>query len=376
MASGGDAGREDRAGARDKVGKRSAERKNAQSAWAQFIVLGLLLFLFGFLSYEIIKPYLTAILWAIILAIVSYPLYSLLHRYVRYEGLAALINVVIILLLVVGPISYFMYLLVNELGQAVSYFQKQNLLSTGSPRWFITRFLDPILSSLGLSNSQLGAATADYIIKSGQKLAGQIPGHALTLIGSALNLVLTLIVLLFLPQKGPRLVAAGLEQIPFPRGNRERFKELVRDIIISTVYGTLFSAFAHGLFAFIIFFICRVPSPVLLGLTAGFTSLIPFFGSALVWLGVVIYLFAKGRMLALIVVALAGLVGAQLIEQLLKPLISKGRAKTPFLVVLFGILGGIEFFGFLGFVLGPLVLAIFIALLRFLKTTRSALEAV
>ncbi len=345
--------------------------KNTHETLSQFVVLGIFLLFFGYLSYEIIRPYLAAILWAIILAIVSYPLYSLVLRLVRNESLASLINLVIILLLVLGPVSYFLYLLVNEVASATAYLQKENLLAGSSSRGFLSRFVNPVLSMLGLSDSRVGEAAVDYIIKGGQKLAGQIPGHAVIFLTSIVDLILTLIVLFFLPQKGPEFVRAGLEQIPFPAASREKLRELVRDVVISTIYGTIFSPVGHALFAFVTFSLAKVPSPVLVALAVGFSALIPLVGSAIVWLGVVAYLFIAGRILAAIIVLAVSVVGTNGIEQLLRPWLARGRAKIPFVVVLFGILGGVGFFGFVGFVLGPLVLAIFIALLRFLKTMRN-----
>jgi len=353
------------------TGKTTMAEKDVYAALPQFIVLGLCLLFFGYLSYEIIRPYLSAILWAVILAVVSYPLYSGIRRYVRNESFASLINLIIILLFILGPVSYFMYLLVNEIGEVTAYLQKENVISGESPRGFISRFLDPVLSALGLGHSRLGPALVDYIIKAGQKLAGQIPGHAMAVVSKLLDLILALFLLFLLPQKGPRLVRAGLEQIPLPRGNREKLKELVRDIVISTIYGTIFSAVAHGLLGFIVFWLSDVPSPVLLGVTAGLSALIPLFGSAIVWVGAVVYLLVMNRIVAAVVVLAVAFAGTQAIEQLLRPWLAKGQAKIPFVIVFLGILGGVKLFGFVGFVLGPLVLAIFVALLQFLKTMRS-----
>ena len=121
----------------NRAGKAGMAGKNTHETLSQFVVLGIFLLFFGYLSYEIIRPYLAAILWAIILAIVSYPLYSLVLRLVRNESLASLINLVIILLLVLGPVSYFLYLLVNEVASATAYLQKENLLAGSSSPGFL-----------------------------------------------------------------------------------------------------------------------------------------------------------------------------------------------------------------------------------------------
>lgn len=338
----------------------------------QLIVLVLLTLFFGYLSYRVVQPFMAAIVWAVVLAIVSYPLYQFLLRYVKRESVASLINLGIILVLILGPISYFMYLLGAEIATTTQYLQQQYTTGrgfTGSPE--IQRLVGRALSVFGVSQGEATSTVMRYATEAGQEIAHEVPRHAMVFATTLLDLFLMSVLLFFLPCHGPRLLEEGLDEIPFPGKNRERFKELVRNVVLSAIYGGLFSGAGHGLLALIVFAIAGVPSPILLAISAAFSSLLPLVGSLIVWFGVILYLFAIGRTITAVILAVAAVLGTQAIDHLLRPWLSKGKSRVPFVVVLFGIIGGLEYFGFAGFVLGPLVLVIFIALLRLYKTVRA-----
>ncbi len=337
----------------------------------QLIVVGLFMLLFGYLSFKVIQPFLGAIAWAVVLAIVSFPLYAHLLRWVKHESFASALNLLIILVLILGPATYFMYLLVNETVALAQHLQQQNAAGRG---WAIPpdveRFMAPLLSTFGINQGELTSTVVRYATELARRIAGEMPRHAMVVMTTVLDLFLMSVVLFFLPIHGPRLLEAGLRQIPLAKKNRDKFKELVRDVVISTIYGGLFSAVAHGALAFVTFVVAAVPSPVLLGLSAAFSSALPAVGSFVVWFGVALYLFLTGHVAKAIILAVIAILGTQVIDHLLRPWLSRGRANIPFVVVLFGIMGGLLFFGFAGFVVGPLVLAVFVALVRLFAAVR------
>ena len=337
----------------------------------QLITIGLFILVFGYLAFEVIRPFFGAVVWAVVLSIVSFPLYARLLRWVRHESLASALNLAIILVLILGPVSYFMYLLASEAVAVAQQLQQQNVANRGliaAPE--AERFLRPLMSALGLNQGELASTLVKYATEVAHRIASEIPRHAMVVVTTVLDLFLMSVVLFFLPVHGPRLLEAGLGQIPLAKKNRDRFKELVRDVVLSTIYGGLFCAVAHGVLAFAIFAAASIPSPVLLGLSAAFSSALPGVGSFVVWFGVAIYLFFTGHVAKAIVLVVIAIIATQGIDHFLRPWLSRGRASIPFVVVLFGIIGGFQYFGSAGFVIGPLVLAIFVALVRLFASVR------
>ena len=338
----------------------------------QLIVLAVFVVFFGYLSYKVVQPFMAAIVWAVVLAIVSHPVYKFLLRRVKHEGLASLLNLIIILVLLLGPISYFMYFLGAEVAALTQRLQQHYSAAQGIyGDQEIERYVGRFLSTFGVNQREVTSTVIRYATQAGQAIAHEAPRHAMVVATTVLDLFLMSVLLFFLPSYGPRLLDAVLDEIPLPRKNQEKFKELVKDVVLSAIYGGLFGGAGHGLLALVAFAVAGVPSPVLLAISAAFTSLLPLVGSFVVWLGVVIYLFAVGRAVAAITLTIVAVLGTQAIDHLLRPWLSKGKSQVPFVVVLFGILGGLEYFGFSGFVLGPLVLAVFIALMRLFKTVRA-----
>jgi predicted PurR-regulated permease PerM len=147
----------------------------------------------------------------------------------------------------------------------------------------------------------------------------------------------------------------------------ERLYQNISDTIIANVYGILTVGAAQGVLVGIAMRIVGMPSSLLLGLAAGFASIIPVVGSALIWGPVAIYLLFTGTVWKGIFLLIWGTVVVSSIDNILRPLVVGGRVELHPMVLLFFILGGVEAFGFLGLFLGPVIASVLAALFGMLR---------
>lgn len=126
-------------------------------------------------------------------------------------------------------------------------------------------------------------------------------------------------------------------------------------------------AIAQAIMGGIAFSLLSVPSPVLWGFAMFIASFVPLLGTFAIWGPVAVYLFFKGMILNSIILAIVGVVAISSVDNIIRPLIIRGKMQMPTLAIFFSILGGIKVFGFIGFIMGPLVLALFISVIQMLQ---------
>jgi predicted PurR-regulated permease PerM len=178
------------------------------------------------------------------------------------------------------------------------------------------------------------------------------------------DLVLTLFILFFLLRDARAITASVSRILPFEEEQRTRLIALARDLVSASVTASLAIAAAQGLMGGILFAILGIRAPVLWGVVMSFTSLIPLVGTGLVWVPAAAWLFLSGETVrGIVLVAVSALVIGN-VDNVLRPMLLSGRAQMPTLVIFLSLMGGVSAFGFIGIVLGPLVVATALALLE------------
>jgi predicted PurR-regulated permease PerM len=191
--------------------------------------------------------------------------------------------------------------------------------------------------------------------------AGAVVADVLSTLGA---LVIMLFALFFLLRDGHALGRQVRELLPLPERERDRMIVETRDLVISSVGAGLAVAIAQGTIGGVAFAILGIKAPVIWGVVMAMTSLIPVVGAALVWLPTALWLLLVGEVARGVVLLLIGGVGISLVDNILRPLLLSGRTSASGLVVFLGLLGGVSAFGFVGLVLGPVVLVTAGSLLR------------
>jgi predicted PurR-regulated permease PerM len=157
---------------------------------------------------------------------------------------------------------------------------------------------------------------------------------------------------------GNRIVSKIPEFLPFERARSEALLTRIRDVIYGGVYGVVVIALTQGALCGGMFWVLGIPSAALWGMVTVLTSVLPLVGAAAVWVPGALYLVAVGKWPHAIVLAVWGTLVISGVDNFLRPRLVAGRVGLSELVMFFALLGGLQVFGVLGIVLGPLLFAI------------------
>lgn len=328
-----------------------------------------LVILLGYLTYKILDPFLNSIAWAIVFAIVFYPLYIALLRCMKYKSLASAMTVSIIILIILGPFTYLSFLLVDDIrnfleGLNSGTFESLKNILTNSK---ISQIIDRIQSNIGMEGVDLGKIITENIKKIGHEIVMRLSSGLKNITTVFLNFIFMLFAVFFFLRDGPGFLSRIRDYLPFPDEDKNRLISKVKDMIISTVYGGVVVALVQGLIGGITFYLLGIPSAVLWGAAISVMSFLPMLGTFSVWGPMTGYLFIQGLYGKGIILLIVGSLGISMVDNILKPIIISGRTKMPTLAVFFSVLGGIKIFGFIGFIMGPLVLALFISVFEIFR---------
>jgi predicted PurR-regulated permease PerM len=331
-------------------------------------IIGLLaLFLLGAGCFLVLRPFISALLWALILAFTTWPAFRILRERTGLSpGWAALFMVLAEFLLIGLPIAFAaptsredvdglrdsIERLVGEGVPGISAFV------TGLP--FVGGYVGQWLAGLDDTFAGVFGAIRPY--------AGTLAQNALSILLAVLSGIAELLLAIFLAfffyRDGPAMAAQAeriMEKLAGPRSRR--LLALTGDVTRGVVYGLLGTAVVQGAMTMFGLWIAGVPQPVLLGVIAGVISILPV-GAPLVWIPATIWLFATGQVGWGIFMGVYGAAGISSVDNVIRPwLISRG-ADLPLLLTLLGAIGGVLAFGFLGLFLGPVLLAVGFTLLK------------
>jgi len=324
---------------------------------------------FFYLFYRIMVPFFVPITWAAVLVILFYPLYEKLLKHVKTKGLASTLMCLIIIIIIIGPIAYLFVALINE--ATVAVVKVNEMYKTGQLNEMFS-FDVPWFESLKVKLSQyydMSKINFDEIAKDAvDNVSGIIVNQTTWLVANGTKTVFYFLLMIFSMyyffKDGEKVVLKIRRLLPLtPNQINVTFKQL-RDIIQATMYGGVVVALIQGLIGGILFFAIGIPSPVFWGAIMAFLSIIPFLGAFIIYIPAGIILILGGSYIkGLIVIGLGTIVISQ-IDNILRPMLMSGKTSMHPLLLFFTIMGGIYIFGLLGLVIGPLVTAIFLTVLK------------
>jgi predicted PurR-regulated permease PerM len=283
----------------------------------------------------------------------------------------------VILVLLLGPFSYLSYLLSQEIRTIVEEATSGKFDPVGGilNHPFVNKMINKILSMFQLSQAEFEKRILENVALFGKSLIGGVTGGIGNVASAITDFIFMILSIFFFLEGGPEFVEGLGKYIPFSKKQRERLIKQTREIIVSTIYGGVTVAIAQAMIGGITFSLLGVPSPVLWGFAMFIASFIPLLGTFIVWGPVAAYLFFKGMILNSIILVIVGVVAISSVDNILRPLIIRGKIQMPTLAIFFSILGGIKVFGFIGFIMGPLVLALFISVIQMLQLVEEEREA-
>ncbi|WP_226562309.1 MULTISPECIES: AI-2E family transporter [Roseobacteraceae] len=324
----------------------------------------------------LILPFYGAILWASILAILFAPLHRRLQTALGdRRNAAAALSVLICICIVVIPGLVLLAALAQEASNLYVRINTRELNIGGlvtSIETALPPFMREALSALNLGSlSDIQTRLTSFLLQVSQVIATR----AVTIGQSAAQLITSLGVMLyllfFLFRDGASLTARIRQASPLSPDHTDRIFENFSSVMKATVKGNAIIAAIQGAIGGLTFWALGIDAPVLWGVLMGAVSLLPAVGAPLVWLPAAGYLLITGDYLRGIVMLGAGGLIISMIDNLLRPpLVGKGT-RLPDYVILISTLGGIVLIGMNGFVLGPLIAALFVAVWQLFGEDRS-----
>ena len=339
--------------------------------WALLAVTAVALYL----CWLMIRPFMGVLMWAAVLVIVFYPVHRRLVQRTKRPALAALLSCVLVILTILVPVSLVTIAVVNELSGAIfnvqvaiNYVLDPNSPMTGRLLNWASRYIDvERLRSGEYLAQQLGGISGG--------LAGRTLGVIGGLIGAVVQMFFVIFTMYYLFRDGDRIFETVKDSLPLNNKQALAIMERTKEVVGASVYGVLAIGVIQGTLGGLAFWILGVPSAIVWGVVMTFLSMIPMLGSFLVWVPAAIYLALTGHYVKAILLVLWGTLVIGMIDNFLRPVLVGGRTRLHELLIFFAVLGGLQVFGVLGIVLGPVVLALAMSLLEVFRAMDASAEA-
>lgn len=338
--------------------------------------------LLGYALVQVMKPFLGAIAWSLLIAFLLHPAHRRLSAWLRGRAsLSSFLLTIATLVIAIGPLTALGVAFARQTSALAERFQASvgtvNVDSLTAMKGIpvLGPGLAWIEDHLPFSSEQLqswAVSGARAVLQYFASLGGTL---FLGAIGTVIGFTIVLFLLFFFLRDGAVMQERLVRLIPMPRARKTELVKYLGAVTRAVVFGTLLTAVLQGGLLGIGLAIIRMPSAVVLGVVGAVLALLPVGGTAIVWIPTAIYLAAQGRYGAAIFLALWGALLVGLIDNFLKPLLISGRAEVPTLAAFLGVLGGIAAFGAVGMFLGPVLLALALALLKFAEEQRAASSA-
>ncbi len=320
----------------------------------------------AFLSFKVLQPFIISVTWAAILVFVTWPVYHRLLALLKGRAnTAAFIMTLTLALMILGPLTWLLLILQTEIPLIFKSLSSVLNQDSFEAPVFISQYLpwlehdlqrlwqwlhdnpgsirESLRNNLGLGLGQIGS------------LAGEV-GRNLA------KLAITIFTAFFFYRDGERIMRQlrrALRLIISESG--ERYLAAAGGMTRAVVFGIVLTAIAQAVLAGIGYAVAGAPNPVFLTLMTFLIALIPF-GTPFAWGGVALWLIVDGQTLAGISLALWGGLVVSTIDNIIRPLVISSSTRISFLLVMFGVLGGLAAFGMVGLFIGPVILAVLASL--------------
>ncbi len=330
---------------------------------------GLFLF-FLYQAAKLLAPLLSPLLWAAILTLALHPVYrKLSSRFRNMPGLTAGIMTLATFLLVIGPA---VALLIVLAAQSADLYQGASTLLQ-SERFTELRsrlessFVNKLIAHPALAGVDIKGMIVKGVTEISSGLAGQIGSILKNSLIFLADIVIMLIALFFFFRDGEKYYTAVIELLPFTRKQKNDIAGKFADTFTAVINGVFLIALLQGVMTGLGFFIFGISFSIFWGFLAAVLALLPIGGAALVWVPGALYLYLTGSTLQGVLLGVWGLILVTLPDNVLKPMIIGKKANIPTFILFIALLGGLQAFGVLGILFGPVVvslLAVFIQIYR------------
>lgn len=329
----------------------------------QLYFLLVLIGTFALLSFLVFWPYLFYVIGGIILVYINYPLYRRIKQVVRNESIASTIAIIILLVLTVLPT---IFLVTTTATQAQTLITQ---IGADIPTYIDTATLETQIEQLTGSPVSVNQMIRDAANDVADQFSTNIPNIIQTAFDITVGLLLMGFTMYYLFKDGDEVVDAVMDMTPLRDNHKVRLLTEVDHMAEAILIGHLLTATVQGIIAGIGLLAVGIPNVIFWTFIMILLGLVPLIGSFVVWGPTGLYLiFFESEPLAGIALLLYGATVVGFTDNVVRAKFVESRTNIHPLLVLIGVIGGIPVFGLLGVVLGPLVLGVFVALLRVYST--------
>jgi predicted PurR-regulated permease PerM len=335
---------------------------------------------FAFILYQLFllaRPFLTAMLGAAMLSMIFYPLHTRMVRWLHNETGAALISTFIVLVLGVLPLVGMGWFFIREATELAPV-AKRVLDEARSRDWpaleaHLPAFLHRALNFVSTMFDRMNVDFKQVLLENAQMVGSKVTywaSQALRNIAvTLLNLLILSIALFFAFKDGQRLLQWALSLVPMQSSHKHIVAQRIYETFRAVIVGSFLTASAQGILAMLGFLVAGVKLPVVLGIATSLSAMLG--ASVLVTLPVAFSLLRENTGWGIFLLFWAlGVVGV--VDNFLKPLLIGSRARMPFILIFFSIIGGVKLYGLLGFILGPMLVASFLSFVKIYREEYNA----
>lgn len=324
------------------------------------IILGIISLMFLL----VLQPFWSAIFWAIVMSLLFYPVQKrLVVALGGRKSLAAGLTLLIGLIVVVIPVIAIVFGFIREGVQLYQLIESREI----QPGLFLDRigtavpFLPDLMERFGIDVSNLRGYLTDAAIAFSRLLSQEALVFGRNTVSFTLSLALMLYLSFFLLRDGESIVTWMRDAIPLSDERRHLLFNKFAEVARATVKGNLVVAIVQGALGGLIFWLLDIQAALLWAVIMAFLSMVPAVGASLVWIPVAIYMYATGDWVKASILVAYGAIIIGLADNVLRPILVGRDTKLPDYMVLFSTLGGISLLGINGFVIGPLIAALFLS---------------
>lgn len=337
-----------------------------ESPWLRRILLAAFLLAIFILTFSVMRPFIVPLIWGAILAYVSWPLQRRFLALCRGRaGLAALCTTAVITLMILAPMVWLLLVIRVE---AVNGYALVQAFLAGKPELpallrdlpWIGALVQDELTRLSSDPAALRLELVERTEQSSLEITRLIGGLG----RNVAKLFFAVLSMFFLLRDGPRILRETKAVLESVLGARVHdYLDAVGTTTQAVVYALFLGAIAQGAVAGVGYWIFGVEAPVLMGAVTAMIALLPF-GAPMVWVSLSIWLLVTGNVWSGVGLIAWGVLLVSWMDNIVRPLVISNATRMPFLLVVFGVLGGVLAFGLVGLFIGPVLLAVSLALWR------------
>jgi predicted PurR-regulated permease PerM len=316
-----------------------------------------------YICWSMVQPFLNVLLWALVLAVLFMPVHRRLRRRIGSSTASAAVSTVLVIVTILAPVTFITVAVVGELGRIAGSVQTgdlQRALESSPAAQRVIAWVSPYVDVQELQ-------APEQMLERLQAWSGTLANRTLGVVGGVLaavvQTILVVFTLFYLFRDADAIREATFDIVPLDREQAREVIDRTRDVITASVFGVIVISAIQGLLGGLVFGALGLPSALLWGVVMFFLSMIPMAGAFLVWAPAAAFLAFTGAWTKAAFLVAWGVLVVSSIDNFLSPRIVGKRARLHELLIFFSVLGGVQVFGVLGLVLGPVSVALTLALL-------------